>query len=177
MDCRRRPYCDDISATFSDVFTFSDGNLYDCVRDVLYQWVSKHVSENTRCLANPWKVNLGRRKLYPRVKPKIISLSVVENELRNIKPSTHEQILQKRNRLGMIHHENIPIYFLPHLTPLYLVKLGFTGVYTIFLISSRKQRLWYSLEPPRRGGSNEYPQSMFWAEIWKLSKFFLSENI
>ena len=25
----------------------------------------------------------------------------------------------------------------------------------------------YSLEPPRRGGSNEYPQSMFWAEIWK----------
>ena len=33
----------------------------------------------------------------------------------------------------------------------------------------------YSLEPPRRGGSNEYPQSMFWSEIWKLS-FFLSEN-
>ena len=26
----------------------------------------------------------------------------------------------------------------------------------------------YSLEPPRRGGSNEYPQSMFWAEIWKI---------
>ena len=29
----------------------------------------------------------------------------------------------------------------------------------------------YSLEPPRRGGSNEYPQSMFWAEIWKIWKF------
>ena len=27
----------------------------------------------------------------------------------------------------------------------------------------------------RRGGSNEYPQSMFWAEIWKLSEI-LSEN-
>ena len=26
---------------------------------------------------------------------------------------------------------------------------------------------WYSLEPPRRGDSNEYPQSMFLAEIWK----------
>ena len=24
-----------------------------------------------------------------------------------------------------------------------------------------KHRLWYALEPPRRGGSNEYPQSMF----------------
>ena len=26
----------------------------------------------------------------------------------------------------------------------------------------------YSLEPPRRGGSNEYPQSMFWTEIWNF---------
>ena len=31
----------------------------------------------------------------------------------------------------------------------------------------------YSLEPPRRGGSNEYPQSMFWVEIWKISEFFI----
>ena len=43
----------------------------------------------------------------------------------------------------------------------YIVKLGFTAVYIIFLISAQKHRLWYSLEPPRRGGSNEYPQSMF----------------
>ena len=28
---------------------------------------------------------------------------------------------------------------------------------------------------PHRGGSNEYPQSMFWAEAWKISEFFLSE--
>ena len=25
-------------------------------------------------------------------------------------------------------------------------------------------------------GTREYPQSMFWAEIWKISEFFLSEN-
>ena len=25
-----------------------------------------------------------------------------------------------------------------------------------------KHRLWYTLETPRRGGSNEYPQSMLW---------------
>ena len=42
----------------------------------------------------------------------------------------------------------------------YIVKLGFTGVYIIFLISAQKHRLWYSLEPSRRGDSNEYPQSM-----------------
>ena len=33
----------------------------------------------------------------------------------------------------------------------------------------------YTLKLPRQGGSNEYPQSMFWAEIWKISEF-LSEN-
>ena len=47
----------------------------------------------------------------------------------------------------------------------YIVKLGFTGVYIIFLISAQKHRLWVpvgtaTLKPPRRG-SNEYPQSMF----------------
>ena len=58
----------------------------------------------------------------------------------------------------------------------YIVKLGFTGVYIIFLISAQNIDCGYSLEPPRRGGSNEYPQSMFWAEIRKISEFFLSEN-
>ena len=55
----------------------------------------------------------------------------------------------------------------------YIVKLGFTGVYAIFLIFAQKHRLWYSLEPPRQGGSNEYPQSMFWEEILNISEFFI----
>ena len=55
----------------------------------------------------------------------------------------------------------------------YIVKLGFTGVYIIFLISAQNIDCGYSLEPPRRGGSNEYPQSMFWAELWKISDLFI----
>ena len=47
----------------------------------------------------------------------------------------------------------------------YIVKLEFTGVYIIFLISAQNIDCGYSLEPPRRGGSNEYQQSMFCAEI------------
>ena len=47
----------------------------------------------------------------------------------------------------------------------YIVKLGFSGVYIIFLISAQKINCEYSLELPQRGGSNEYPQSMFRAEI------------
>ena len=42
-----------------------------------------------------------------------------------------------------------------------IVKLGFTGVYIIFLIFAQTIDCGYSLEPPRGGGSNEYPQSMF----------------
>ena len=37
----------------------------------------------------------------------------------------------------------------------------------IFHISAQNIDWGYSLEPPRRGGSNEYPQTMFWAEIRK----------
>ena len=48
----------------------------------------------------------------------------------------------------------------------YIVKLGFTGVNIIFHISAQNINCGYSLEPPRRGGSNGYPQSMFWAEMW-----------
>ena len=38
----------------------------------------------------------------------------------------------------------------------------------IFQDSTQNIECEYSLEPPRRGGSNEYPQSMFWAEIRKI---------
>ena len=56
----------------------------------------------------------------------------------------------------------------------YIVKLGLQG-YTLFLLFLLKNiDCGYSLEPPRRGGSNEYPQSMFWTEIWEISEF-LSE--
>ena len=37
----------------------------------------------------------------------------------------------------------------------YIVKLGFTGVYIIFLISAQNIDCGYSLELPHRGGSNE----------------------
>ena len=34
----------------------------------------------------------------------------------------------------------------------------------IFLIFAQNIYCWYTLEPPQRGGSNEYPQSMFWSK-------------
>ena len=63
--------------------------------------------------------------------------------------------------------------FNPHKPHFYIVKLGFTGVGIIFFISPKNIDCGYSLEPPRRGGSNEYPQSMFWVEIRKISEIFI----
>ena len=54
-------------------------------------------------------------------------------------------------------------------------KLGFTGVYIIFLISAQNIDCGYSLEPPRRGGSNEYPHLCSEQKYEKISEF-LSEN-
>ena len=55
----------------------------------------------------------------------------------------------------------------------YIVKVGFTGVYIIFLISAQNTDCGYSLEPPRRGGSNEYPQSMFLSRNKKNIRIFI----
>ena len=45
----------------------------------------------------------------------------------------------------------------------FLIKIS-----DIFHIPAQNIDCGYSLEPPRRGGSNEYPQSMFWAKIRKI---------
>ena len=78
--------------------------------------------------------------------------------------------------IRVFHHENTSIYFYPLKPHSYIVKLEFTGVYIICLISAPNIDCVFSLEPPRWGGSNDCPQSMFGAEIWKISEFFLSEN-
>ena len=64
----------------------------------------------------------------------------------------------------------------------YKVKLGYAGVYLFFLFLLQNIDCGYTLEPPRRGGSNEYPQSMFWSKNKKnirnfLMKIFLFYNL
>ena len=47
------------------------------------------------------------------------------------------------------HHETCLYNFDPLRPHFYIIKLGFTGVYIIFLISAQKIDCGYSLEPPR----------------------------
>ena len=57
----------------------------------------------------------------------------------------------------------------------YIVKLGFTGVYIIFLFLLKNIDCGYSLEPSHRGGSNEYHNLCFEQKYEKYQSF-LSEN-
>ena len=61
--------------------------------------------------------------------------------------------------------------FKPHF---YMVKLGFTGVYIIFLISAQKHRLWVHVRTALAclGGSHKYPQSMFLSRNMKNIRIF-----
>ena len=71
--------------------------------------------------------------------------------MRNIKDWLPKHFNADKKSSNGFHHENMSIKKLTPLNPT------------------------YSVEPPLRGGSNEYPQSIFWAEIWKNSEF-LSES-
>ena len=65
------------------------------------------------------------------------------------------------------------IIFTPIKSHFYIVKLVYRGIHQFSYFCSKTLDCGYSLEPPRRGGSNEYSQSMFWAEMWKISEFFI----
>ena len=59
------------------------------------------------------------------------------------------------------HYENMPIQIY---WKFYHQKWKFSDKNSdIFHISAQNIDCRYSLEPPRRGGSNEYPQSVFWS--------------
>ena len=74
----------------------------------------------------------------------------------------------------LIHITKTCLYNFDPLKPhFYIVKLGFIGITLFFLFLLKNIDCGYSLEPPRWGGSNEYPLSMFWTEIWKISVFYL----
>ena len=66
----------------------------------------------------------------------------------------------------MSHYENFPMQY----TEIFEVvnNENFQQKnFDIFLIFAQNIDCGYTLEPPRRGGSNEYPQSMFWSKIKK----------
>ena len=61
------------------------------------------------------------------------------------------------------HYENMPMQY----TAIFkVVKTCDMNIFFLlfFLIFAQNIECGYTFEPPRRGGSNEYPQSMFWSK-------------
>ena len=68
-----------------------------------------------------------------------------------------------------------PLTCKPHF---YMVKLGFTGIYVFFFLFQLKTiDCGYSLEPPHRGGSNEYHNLCIEQKFEKKMSDLLSENL
>ena len=61
------------------------------------------------------------------------------------------------------HYENLPMQFTEKFFGCKNEDFQWTN-FNIFLIFAQNIDCGYTLEPPRRGGSNEYPQSMFWSK-------------
>ena len=104
-----------------------------------------------------------------------IKLKYVQTQVAIRKP-THAKFRKDDSEIktrGPIIRKTCPcnVYlFEPHF---YIAKLGYAGVYLFFLFLLQNIDCGYSLEPPRQGGSNVRPQTMFWAKIRKISFFFL----
>ena len=64
-----------------------------------------------------------------------------------------------------MHYENVPMQY----TETYFGRI-YKIIFDIFLSFPQNIDCGYTLEPHRRGGFNEYPQSMFWSKNKKICK-------
>ena len=61
------------------------------------------------------------------------------------------------------HSENLPMQYTKNFFSSKIENFHQKN-FDIFLMFAQNIDCGYTLEPPRRGGSNEYPQSMFWSK-------------
>ena len=62
-----------------------------------------------------------------------------------------------------MHYDNLPMQYTKTFLAL-KIKYFRLKIVDIFLIFPQNIDCGFSLEPPRQGGSNEYPQFMFWSK-------------
>ena len=77
------------------------------------------------------------------------------------------------SRIRPLHHANMSVKRRPPYTQPIYRKSGDCRCIHCFLILLENIDCGYSLEPPHWGGSNAYPNSMFWAKIRIISQFFI----
>ena len=65
-----------------------------------------------------------------------------------------------------VHYENLPMQY-TEIFKIVKTENFQKNIFDIFFIFAQNIDCGYTLEPPRRGGSNEYPQSMSWSKNMK----------
>ena len=68
-----------------------------------------------------------------------------------------------KQNFSSTHYENLPMQYTKNFFSSKIENFHQKN-FDIFLIFAQNIDCGYTLEPPRRGGSNEYPQSMFWSK-------------
>ena len=72
-------------------------------------------------------------------------------------------IAKTKVQISCTHYENLPMQYTEIFLALKIENFQLKN-FDIFLIFAQNIDCGYTLELPRRGGSNEYPQSMFWCK-------------
>ena len=78
--------------------------------------------------------------------------------------STRLWSMMENYKASYFHYENTPMQYTEILTSVKNEEKKSEEKIDILLIFAQDIDCGYTLEPPRRGGSNEYPQSMFWSK-------------
>ena len=117
-----------------------------------------------------WHVRLTKTQISLAIRPvwsvfAVHSVEAKDQSLLNADsedPAQTAQIGQIFRFIWVIHYENTPIQIY---WKFYYQKIKKNQIKKsdISHVSAQNIDCGYLLEPPRRGGSNEYPQSMFWA--------------
>ena len=109
-------------------------------------------------------------QILEQVKKESTGMDAIKFKIPTQTPSGKDVDLTRANIIVQNITKTCNVYPLePHF---YIAKLGYAGVNDFFLFLLQNIDCGYSLEPPRRGGSNVYPQFMFRAKIRKISKIF-----
>ena len=114
--------------------------------------------------------------LYPRNAHATVQKYTISHPEAPRKREIRNKQSQNKGRWNYPSRKHIYITFTPFNPTSIQQNWGLQGYTLFFLFLLNNIDCGYSLELPRRHGSNEYPQSMFWAENWKLSEF-LSGNL
>ena len=107
-------------------------------------------------------LEMAREKLKDQIESKTV-VDVVRATLPDLPfpPATFDAVMY--NYVSFTHYENMPMQYTEIFLALKIENFQLKKM-IFFLIFAQNIDCGYTLEPPRRGGSNEYPQSMFWSK-------------